>query len=133
MDIEGDEFRRLSSTNEFVAAPHIYAMDANNGAEQIAPFYQHGSFSSGALSMVFHSSLPSMAVVAVAGCKDSYATNYNSDANILADTSCIYEVAAPPRLPTPRLPAPRQPTPRLTDAPLSSPPCPPPHDTPTTA
>ena len=90
VDIESDEFRRLSSTNEFVAAPHIYAMDANNGAEQIAPFY-HGSGNSMALSMVFHSSLPSMAVVVTSGCKDPKAVNYNPDENILADASCIYE------------------------------------------
>ena len=103
VEIESDEFRRLSSTNEFVAAPHIYAMDANNGAEQIAPF--HSSYSSAALSMVFHASMPSMAVV-TSGCKDPMATNYNSDENILADTSCIYDVrrSAQPPSPFPHTP-----------------------------
>ena len=28
IDLDSDEFRRLSVTNEFVAAPHIYELDA---------------------------------------------------------------------------------------------------------
>ena len=38
IDLDSDEFRRLSVTNEFVAAPHIYELDADN-AEYIAPHY----------------------------------------------------------------------------------------------
>ena len=36
--MDSDEFRRLSVTNEFVAAPHIYELDADN-AEYVAPHY----------------------------------------------------------------------------------------------
>ena len=38
LDLDSDEFRRLSVTNEFVAAPHIYELDADN-AEYVAPHY----------------------------------------------------------------------------------------------
>ena len=39
IDLDSDEFRRLASTNEYIAAPHIYALDG----DYVAPYYYAGS------------------------------------------------------------------------------------------
>jgi hypothetical protein len=94
MDVDSEEFRRLASTNEFVAAPHIYALDASNGQyDQIAPFgASHGSMPT---SMAFFSSLTSLpSVTDLRGCADESATNYDPNSKLPgfeADNSCRYE------------------------------------------
>jgi len=92
LDLDSEEFRRLSVTNEVAAAPHIYALDADN-AEYIAPHYYGGSsYSSGPLASMpaFMPSYASLPVVNnTFGCVNPLATNYNS-AVLYADASCIF-------------------------------------------